>query len=464
MNKLSLKIKLTGLYSFFMILLTCTALAILFSLSSREVLFSVQTALKKQVHDSVEDISYKEGRLHVDSDFYDLEESIYLSLYSSASDFLFGKIPYGFDSAPAFEDGMLQTVSQGGVKWYVYDLYLTTDESESVYIRGITSVTKAESNFQITRRFALILLPLLTAVTVIILYRLTRRTLLPVKRITDTVRQIQAGEDLTKRTMLSAGKNHGRDEIYQLAQTFDEMLAQLEDSFNREKQFTSDVSHELRTPVSVILAQCEDLLHDQSLSEGQREKILLLQKKSTEISSMISQLLFLSRAAQNRQKPEKEYLNLSELTQICIEEHRLLSQEKQIEIYTDIVSDIYGWVDETLYIRLLDNLISNAVYYNKPGGTVYIGLSISQGILSGYVKDNGIGISAEDIPHIWERFYRADTARSSEGHSGLGLSMVKWIIEVHGGKISAESALGVGTIFRFSFPVSEIKGEGPVSD
>ena len=172
---------------------------------------------------------------------------------------------------------------------------LSSEQGYTVYVRGITSVTDAEESFTVTLRFALILLPLMVAATAFIGYRFTRRTLLPVKRITETVRQIRADADLSRRIGLKGSSDKDRDEIYNLAGTFDDMLSELEAVFNREKQFTSDVSHELRTPVSVILAQCGACLADQTLTEEQKGQILLIQRKAKEMSDMISQLLFLSR-------------------------------------------------------------------------------------------------------------------------------------------------------------------------
>lgn len=126
-------------------------------------------------------------------------------------------------------------------------------------------------------RFAVILLPLTVILTVLIGYRLIRRTLLPVRQMTETVQEIQKDGDLSRR--IGVSQETGKDEFYQLAGTFDGMLESLEQAFRRERQFTSDVSHELRTPVSVILAQCEASLNRTDLSEEQRKEILLIRKK-----------------------------------------------------------------------------------------------------------------------------------------------------------------------------------------
>lgn len=455
MKHISLKIKLTILYSFFMILVTGISIAVLFSLSSHEILASVQNQLRTQVQESIRDIEEEDGSLEIDSDFFSLEDNIYLSLYNADGIFLYGKTPQGFDKQPDFLDGELQTLKEGSKTWYVYDIYYTIEDFGPVCIRGITSATKAENDFRITMRFLAILMPLMVLVTAIIGYHMINHALLPVRKLTKTVQEIQQDEDLSRRIGLISSRN--QDEIYRLAVTFDQMLEKLESSFQREKQFTSDVSHELRTPVSVILAGCSALLEDETLTDAQREEIRLLERKARQMAGIISRLLLLSRADQGRAQLMRESLNLSELTEMTVEEQRMLAKEKNIHIHSEIEPDVYAWVDETFYIRMLINLISNAVYYGKPGGNVHVILRCETDEILGSVQDDGIGISREDLPHIWERFYRTDQSRTDSSHSGLGLSMVKWIVEAHGGRIKAESTPGVGSVFTFFLPVSELK-------
>ena len=168
---------------------------------------------------------------------------------------------------------------------------------------------------------------------------------------------------------------------------------------------------------------------------------------------MISQLLLLSRADQGRQQVQKERLNLSELTQMAAEEQEILAEEKDIRILTDIQPDIYARADESLYIRMLDNLISNAVSYGRKGGYVKVLLCEEGNMVRGAVEDDGIGIPGESLEKIWERFYRVDASRTGQEHSGLGLSMVKWIVQAHGGEITVESQEGKGS--RFVFQISK---------
>ena len=475
MRRITLKMKLTLVYTLFMVLLTCAALAILFSLSSREVLSSVQSQLEDRVQESLEDIRLRGGELSLSSDFYSVTSNVYLSLYDEDMYFLYGKVPHGFDLQPEFSDGEMRTIRDGSREWYVYDISFRLSAEQTVYVRGVTSVTDAEESFTVTLRFALILLPMMVLATAFIGYRFTRRTLLPVKKITRTVQEIRADADLSRRINLAGGpekteKSGGvesgpqkgkrgtgksRDEIYTLADTFDDMLSELEQVFNREKQFTSDVSHELRTPVSVILAQCGALLADEGLSEKQKEEVRTIERKAENMSNLISQLLFLSRADQGRQPVHPEMLNLSELTEMTVEEQQMLSEAegRSVRVTAQIQPDIYAWVDETFYIRVLVNLISNARRYSRENGEVLVTLTSDGKRAEGCVEDHGTGISESALPHIWERFYRVDSARSGGDHSGLGLSMVKWMVEAHGGSVSAWSREGEGSKFMFRLPL-----------
>lgn len=475
MRRMTLKLKLTVLYTFFMVLLTCAALAILFSLSSREILASVQAKLEHRVQESLDDLWLQDGELRLDLDFYSVTQDVYLSVYDESQYFLYGKVPYGFDLQPEISDGQLQRIKDRGREWYVYDISFRLSSDRTVYVRGVTSVTDAEESFRVTLRFALILLPMMVLATALIGYRFTRRTLLPVKKITWTVQKIRADADLSRRIGLTAPRRRtgkgalmdtekkdekiaeSRDEIYALAETFDDMLSELEEVFDREKQFTSDVSHELRTPVSVILAQCDMLLDDESLSEQQKEGVRLIRKKAGGMADMISQLLFLSRADQGRQPVVMERLNLSELTEMVVEEQQILSEAegRGIRVTAQVQPEVLAWVDETFYIRILVNLISNARRFSYENGEVRVTL-VSDGIqVKGTVVDHGTGIPAQALPHIWERFYCADPSRSGESHSGLGLSMVKWMVQAHGGSVSAESREGEGSRFTFCFPIDQ---------
>ena len=399
MKKLSLKVKLTLLYTACMVFIIGVIFAILFSISNREVLASTQMKLKNRVQESMDEVEWDDKELEIDSDFYQVEDNVYLAMYDQNSNFLYGKLPSGFTQPMEFLNDEVRRIKEDQKEWYVYDLQLQF-RGNSVYIRGITSVTDAEESFLITIRIALILLPLTVLIVGILVYRMARRTLLPVKTITETVQEIRQDTDLSKRVGLYKGNGEkNRDEIVYLAQTFDEMLEELEKVFQREKQFTSDVSHELRTPVSVILAQCEECLSDESFNEQQHKQVELIQKKARTVAELISHLLMLSRADQGKVELHPEHVNVSELLEMIVEEQQILAKERDMTIQARIEPGLYAELDETLYIRMMDNLFSNAIAYGREGGIIEVTLKKEKEGLCGRVTDDGIGkIEVERTP------------------------------------------------------------------
>lgn len=454
MKRLSLKTRLVLLHTGLTTLVVCGVLALLFSISSQEILTNVQSALEERVSGSVEDVEYRQGRLEFDSDLLDLERGVYLSVYQPDGDqLLYGKMPYGFTYDLPFSDGELRTVTAGDKEYYVLDMQFPVDGYGDVVLRGVASISDAERDFRYTLRLAVILSPLIIAVTALCGYLLSRRALWPVAQITRTVRNIQKDKDLSKRVRLG----EGRDEIYTLAQTFDDLLDAVEAGLNREKQFTRDVAHELRTPLTVAMMQCEDLLAREDLSPEARREVELVTRKVKSMAEMVSQLLLLSRADQGREKLTLEDLDLSELSQMEAEEFEEIARLKEITLSAEIQPGIHVTADQTLMLRLWGNLLQNAVSYGKQGGHIWMSLSRHEDKAYLQVKDDGIGIAPEHLPKIWDRFYQADPSRSGDS-SGLGLSMVKWIVEAHGGQAHVSSVLGKGTTFTVELPLASSQG------
>lgn len=454
---LSVKIKLTLLYTIFMILISVVSLTILLSISSSQIITSVQNSLEKQVIKSFQHIEWDDGELEIDSDIMDVENGVYLSVYQEDGQLLYGKIPYDFHFSVQSQEGVVQTFQQDGVKWYVFDSTSEIEHYGTIIVRGIVSVTKAEESLTILIQTSLILLPLLLIVTVFVGYRFTSRALKPVDEITKSVQDICEKQDLSKRIVLEAGN----DEIHRLGQLLNQMLNELEQAFEREKQFTSDVSHELRTPISVILSHCEVLLERNTLQGEEREEVEVIARKTKNMAQLVSQILMLSRADRNKIPVQFEEIFLSELVEMVVEEQEQFAMEKGIRIQMDIEPDIVVHADETLIIRLWSNLIGNAISYGKENGTIIVRLHADEQQWTGQVEDNGIGISSEHIEKIWERFYRVDQARSEgqNSSSGLGLSMVRWIVKAHNGTIFVSSEEGVGTCFNFHIPKNNKKDE-----
>ena len=239
--------------------------------------------------------------------------------------------------------------------------------------------------------------------------------------------------------------------MMELSQTFDSMFSRLEKSFDAERQFTADASHELRTPTAVIIAQAEYALQHAKADEKDEalQKILAQAQK---MSRLLAQLLMLARADANKIQFEIEKFDFSELAEIVLEETEQLAADKNITVKSDIEPDVEVDGDQTLLMRLLLNLLDNAVKYTGEGGEVTFTLRKTADSVICAVRDTGCGIAPEELPKIWRRFYQSDGNRGQSG-AGLGLSMVQWIANLHGGTVSVESTPGEGSTFTFTMPL-----------
>ena len=449
MRNLSIKLKITLWYTAFMALLIILTLIVLFSISSVQVLSDARARLRNTVLQAFSEIDYEDGLLTFDDDINYLEEGVYISVYDAQGYLLYGRTPTGFSGASTLIMDQMQQVGSGQDFWYVYDYCQSVDGYGNLWIRGVASHSRSDSILRIITNAALILLPFFVALIALGGYLITAKALRPLSAMTETARAISEGNDLTRRIRLGSC----RDEVHVLAHTFDQMMERLQSSFETEKQFTSDVSHELRTPVAVILSQCEYASQEGTPSEELRGSIGVIGAQARKMSALISQLLTLARADSGKQKLQYELVNLSELAEIIVEEQSIAAEEKGITLLTDIQPEILLRADETMMMRLFINLISNSITYGKPDGHTLVTLSANEAEITGSVQDDGIGIPADKLDKIWQRFYQVDPARTSgsSSGSGLGLSMVKWIVQAHGGRIEVSSRLGEGSCFTFHF-------------
>ena len=368
-----------------------------------------------------------------DVTFY--QNSAYIAVYYNGF-ILDGVLPQGITLPAPAGNGL----SVHG-NWLVYDL-ATSDEGVTVYVRGCADLTTATNTFSSLLGLAFIALPIILCVALIGGYLITKRSFGLVKRIVQTADSIAESGDLSRR--IGAGQSN--DELHVLANAFDRMFDRIEESFQKEKQFTSDASHELRTPTAVIIAQSEYALEHEEAREHALQVIFSQAKK---MSAMLSQLLMLARADRGTQKLNREQLDLSELTDIIVQQQAELAEARHITFESDLEPEVRVCADETLIMRVLINLTDNAVRYGKDGGKIKVALHRMGNRAVVSVQDDGIGISEENQKKVWERFYQADPSHGGEG-SGLGLSMVKWIVEAHGGSVWLESELGKGSTFCFS--------------
>jgi signal transduction histidine kinase len=276
-----------------------------------------------------------------------------------------------------------------------------------------------------------------------------------VDQIAQTARTISA-QNLSRRLVVP----QTRDELQRLSETLNGMLERLESAFRRITQFTADASHELRTPVAVMRTRTELSLRKARSADEYRETIGQVHDDLEQTSDLIEQLMYLARTDCGAEILQFAPADVAEVLREACQQGSALAEAKQIEFRSQIPGQpigIYG--DASSLRRLFLILIDNAVKYTAANGRVDVSLREGEGFAVVEVRDTGIGIAESDLPNVFERFYRADKARSREsGGVGLGLSIGRWIAEAHAGMIEVESSLGVGSVFRVRLPLAN--GEG----
>lgn len=447
MKRLSITLRVTLLYTVFMVLLAGLSLGFLFHAGAQSARQATLDRMQTMAEDSRKELEGKDGQLEIDRDLEAFDDGVYLSLYDTAGVPLYGFVPREFDNSVVFADTTLRTVESGGRRWYLYDEQITVEDYGPVWVRSIAAADAVDSTLGTLWRAALLVLPVFVVLAAVCGYLLTRRAFAPVRQITQTAREIGAGNDLSRRIGLTGR----RDEIHTLAAEFDAMFARLEEAFDREKQFTDDASHELRTPTAVILSQSEYALENTDPQGETRAALESIHTQAARMASLLSQLLMLARADKGRQVVQRETVDLSELIAMVAETEEEQAAGQNIAVETDLEPGVTVQGDETLLMRLLINLTENAIHYGRPGGHVKLTLRRQDGEAVGTVEDDGIGIAPEDLEKIWQRFWQADPARSGGG-AGLGLSMVRWIAEAHGGRVTVQSRPGKGSVFTFWIP------------
>ncbi len=279
---------------------------------------------------------------------------------------------------------------------------------------------------------------------------LAGRALSPIDKITQAARRISA-EDLGRRLDLDLPD----DEVGRLARTFDDMIARLEDAFVRQRQFTSDASHELRTPLTAMKGQVEVALSKERPAADYRGVLQTVNQDIDRMIRLVGSLLTLARADAHQVALEREQIRLAELVNSAVAEVQQVASERGVTLVSKAGPDVGVMVDEDLMLQLLLNLLDNAIKYSGPAGHVECSWRSENGSVEMSVHDSGQGILANDLPHIFDRFYRADKSRAHDGGgAGLGLSISKWIAEAHGGDISVRSTPGSGTTFTVHLPAS----------
>lgn len=271
---------------------------------------------------------------------------------------------------------------------------------------------------------------------------LTTHAIKPVEEISAAASRISAG-NLAERIKVADPRN----ELGRLAGVLNSTFARLDAAFAQQKQFTADAAHELRTPLAVLISETQTALARQRSAAEYRDTVAACLDTAQQMRRLTESLLELARFDAGQERLHRTPLDLAETIRTCLERLHPLAEEYGIRVHCRLDSvQVIGDADRLS--QVVTNLLSNAIYYNQPKGEIHLRTFAENGAAIFSVADTGQGISAEDLPHLFKRFYRADKARSAAaGRSGLGLAICQAIIDAHGGAIEVQSRPGVGTTF-----------------
>lgn len=323
------------------------------------------------------------------------------------------------------------------------------DNASRYLVRVGIPLTPADEAQRGFLRSLLFLTPLGILLASVVGWEMSRRALRPMKSLAIAARHIDIKQLQERLPTRGAG-----DEVDEVAQAFNETLARLENSVGQMKQFTASISHELRTPLTALRGEAEiALLQGRSVEEYQRVLASQLEEFD-KLAHMINQLLVLANAEAGEIQWTDRSVDLSALATSLVEQLEPVSAAKKIQLSTAMQTGVLVRGDASWIERVILNLLDNAIKFTPEGGTVSVSVKAMGKEAELSVRDNGIGISVQAQPHIFDRFYRAEPSRSKQIDGvGLGLALVRWIVEKHRGRVTVQSEPGRGSEFSVFLPL-----------
>ena len=420
-RRITLTFKITLWYTIFIVILLTSIILGTFFVSDSVV----ESSGKKKLIEEVTKIS--NGK----ENFTAFEDGVTLSLYDKDGNLIAGSIPKNFDVRDFSLGVVTYYTDSNNNKYMYYDIETTSARlANGKYVRGIVQISSGQTSWYLP--FAIIAgSPIVILIITYGGYLIIRNSLKPVREMIETAETISNSADLSKRITIEDGK----DEVHKLALVFNEMLESLERASMRERQFSSDVSHELRTPISVVMSESEYGTKYIDTVDEAKESFAVIERQSKRMTIMINQILEMARL-ENRLEIPKEYFDLSSCLEETLEDYKKLFETKDIQLITNIEDNITLFGNRALLIRLIDNLVSNALKHAN--SKIWISIAKRNNIII-EVSDDGRGIADDEKAYIWDRFYKVDKSRSisEDNSSGLGLAISKKIVKLHGGKIVA---------------------------
>ncbi|NPA26202.1 MAG: HAMP domain-containing protein [Chloroflexi bacterium] len=362
-----------------------------------------------------------------------------------------------FDPLPWMPDAQLdgpiyRDVRWNGQMWRVLTVPLGQARAgpgnPGLVVQVATPLTVLQAILHQFLKWQIALSLFLIGVSMLTLYWMTNSVLYPLEWLTRMAQEIVSADDLSRRLPPS----RRNDEVAALIQAFNVTLARLERIFDTQRRFLADVSHELRTPLAIIRSNAELM---QRLQAYDQEAVTAIIQEASRLGRLVEDLLFLARAESGRLPMRRTRVDLDEIVTEVLSHVGVLAREKGVRLILDDLAPLSVQGDPDRLRQALLNLVNNALHYTPPGGEVRVGLRRSGNDALLWVSDTGPGIPPEDQPYIFERFYRADKARSRRNGKGfgLGLAIVRWIVTYHQGTVWVESELGRGTTFWIRLPL-----------
>ena len=396
---------------------------------------------------STEELVSAVEKIYEDPDeFENFNDGIYYIKYNENNEIIAGKIPKDFDLTLAFSIEDINTYQIENKKFLYYDTRLKNTRD---WIRGIYPLSRFQND--ISKMWDILfyyIAPLFIAFVAFVGYKIVKNAFKPVKKISETALEIKKSKNFSRRIEL----DNSEDEIHKMASAFNEMLDTVEETFIHEKQFSSDVSHELRTPITVILAQSDYALDYVDTLDEAMESFEVINRQAKKMTSLINQIMELSKL-ERQNEIEKERINFSNIILQLLEDYRTLLENSNIELITNIEKDLRIYGNKLMIERLFVNLFTNAMKFTKTTISVSLNRINKEIILQ--IKDDGVGIAKEEQKYIWDRFFQINNSRNKDKNrgSGLGLSMVNKIAQLHSATIEVESEIGKGACFIVRFPI-----------
>jgi len=447
-KNLKIRYKITIWYTVLLLILLVIFNVFIYTIISSILNQSVKGFLKsdaKQVFSIIQSEGYN---IHLDIPYRIIDTNVYFVVFDANGNTGFkSSILPQIVNLPIGQE-QLRFVLINGTKWIVYDTPVLFNGNIIGWIRvsrSLQYIINALSHLKIIMFTCTPIYIILASLGGLFL---ANKALKPIDFITKTAQQISKG-DLSQRLKLDKTE----DEVGRLAVTFDYMLDKLESSIKKERQFASDASHELRTPISVITAQAEQALLGSRKIKEYKEALEIIRDESKKMQHIISQLLMITRSDEGTYNFNFEILNLNIIMEDILKEFKKIADNKKIKIYYESKDNIKIKADQTLLTRLFINIIDNAIKYTNEFGEIKVNMKKEDNFCITTIEDTGIGISQEDLPYIFNRLYQVDKSRSDRG-AGLGLSIAKWIVELHKGELKVESKLNYGSKFIIKLPLN----------